>query len=62
MRQVRQVYKRVIGPAPSRDAQKLGDFIERMATKLTLITTENRGLRAAVISEKKRHKRGKPLL
>jgi hypothetical protein len=62
IRKVRRVYKQVAGPNPSRDAQKLGDFIERLASENALLSAQNKGLRAAVVSEKKRRKRGKPLL
>jgi hypothetical protein len=62
MRKVRRVFKRVAGPNLSRDAQKLGSLIERLACENVFLCTENKGLKTAVVTEKKRRKRGKPLL
>jgi hypothetical protein len=61
MRKVRRLYKRVAGPKPSRDAQKLNDFVEKMAAENSLLKARVTGLTAAVFTEQKKRSRGKPV-
>lgn len=61
MRKVRQLCKKVVGPDPTRDAQTLTDFIQKMATENAILRAEVQGHKMAADVERKRRKRGKPL-
>ena len=59
IRQVRRLVKHVSGVEPSRDAVKLGNLVEKIAAKNSILQAQIKGLQNAVIIEKKRRKRGK---
>ena len=54
--------KHVSGIEPSRDAAKLGDFVEKMAAENSILQARIKGHQNAVVIEKKRQKRGKPCI
>lgn len=61
MHKVRQLYKRVAGPEPSRDAQKLNDLFEKMAAENSILKARITGLTTAIFVKQKKRKRSKPV-
>jgi hypothetical protein len=62
VREVRRLVKRVVGPTASRDADKLGDFVERMAASNSILTARIQGLEEAIKAEKRKRRRGKAVI
>jgi hypothetical protein len=63
IREVRRLVKRVVGEGElSRDAVKLGDFVEKIAAQNSVLTARIQGLQTAVVIEKKKRRRGKPVI
>ena len=54
--------KHVSSIEPSHDAAKLGDLVEKMAAKNSILQARIKGLQNAVVIKKKRQKRGKPCI
>ena len=54
--------KHISGIKLLRDAAKLGNLVEKIAAKNSILQARIKGLKNAVVIEKKRRKRGKPCI
>jgi hypothetical protein len=61
-KKIRALLQEVIEDIDDRESRKLSRELEQLTTRYQILKSENRGLRQALISEKKKRQRGKPLL
>jgi DDE superfamily endonuclease/Tc5 transposase DNA-binding domain len=60
-RHLKQIVRDAVGDGITQETKKLHSAMAQLSTDVVLLRAENQGLRRAIINEKKKRKRGKPL-